>query len=52
MKKNFTPKTKQVSESKMKPKKSSVDFILAFAAAYEAPKLKDIKIQLPGMVLN
>lgn len=52
MRRIFTPKLKQLLEQKMSPKKTTVDFIMAFAATYEVPKTKDKKIQLPGMVLN
>lgn len=52
MKRNFTPKFKQLLRKRMNPKKSTIDFILAYAAAYEAPKTKDKKMQLPGIVLN
>ncbi len=52
MKKISTPKLKQNSKtiSKMNPQKSTIDFILGYAASYELTKVR--KLKTSGYVLN
>lgn len=52
MKRTITPKLNDYLRTEMEPKKSTLNFIKAFAATYDVPKELDKKIKCPGLILN
>ncbi len=52
MKRTITPKFNYYLRARMEPKKSTLNFIKAFAAAYEFSKDLNKKVKYPGLILN